>query len=192
MRFPAVLCFAPELLRELEVLTHQVAGTLHGRLLQLREETANRSRRWGSIPTGAQIPRTPLGSRLAELASSGGVRAELKARLVETWDRNKTAAPPAAGGEVSPPAPDQPTRHARASPIRAKPSTALRCQARHSDPEHSDPKHGTAIRSTAQRLGHRPGGPGQAPCSRRAGANEIRKRPRLRSVASPDRGTPQG
>jgi hypothetical protein len=113
----------------------------------------------GSIPARAQIPRAPLGSRLAALASSGRSgrsggsgwrRRGTEARLQRPRPRGSqpASARPASKARLYQPSSDQSER-SRARPTVA--SIAQRSRAQRSEARHSDPKHSTAIRSTAQR-----------------------------------------
>ncbi len=125
-------------------------------------DAANQARRWGSIPAGAQIPRTPLGSRLAALASSGRSkrsgghcwwRRGIGTRLPRPRPRGSqpAGARPAIKARSNQHSSAQSERkRSRAQPTVAEHSTAIP-RAQRSEAQHSDPKHSTAIRSTAQR-----------------------------------------
>ncbi len=154
---PVQVCLVdgpPELLLELEVLTHKVAGTLllssglHGRLLQLRAETANQALLWGSIPTGAQIPSTQLGSRLAALESSG--RSERSGRH-GWWRHGIRTRLPRPQPRGSQPADARPASEARTNQRNSAQSERKRSRAQPTVAKHSTAIPSTAIRSTGQR-----------------------------------------
>jgi hypothetical protein len=134
-------------------------GELRGRFPELRADAANQARRLGGIPARAQIPRAPLGSRLAALASSGRSgrsggsgwrRRGTEARLQRPRPPGSQPANarPASKARLYQPRGDQSER-SRARPTVA--SIAQRSRAQRSEAQHSDPKHSTAIRSTAIR-----------------------------------------
>ena len=137
------------------MLGHQVAvsllldGELRGRLLELRADAANQARRLGSIPARAQIPRAPLGSRLAALASSGRSgrsggsgwwRRGTEARLQRPRPRGSqpASARPASKARLYQPSSDQSER-SRARPTVA--SIAQRSRAQRSEAQHSEETH---------------------------------------------------
>jgi hypothetical protein len=128
-------------------------GELRGRFPELRADAANQARRLGGIPARAQIPRAPLGSRLAALASSGRSgrsggsgwrRRGTEARLQRPRPPGSQPANarPASKARLYQPSGDQSER-SRARPTVA--SMAQRSRAQRSEAQHSDLEHSTAI-----------------------------------------------